>query len=192
MTSPTPLQLDPKHRAQLAPLGALLTQWNKAHNLVSRKLSEDQLLDLLWEATAFERFLPLGANVADLGSGAGIPALPLAVIRPDLKIEAVEPRQKRCTWIRFAQQKLVCPLTVTQARWQPDWDHFDFVISRAVFPPAEFCDAVGALAPRSLQMTGESVTSQGRARYRIVRGDVDAGLILAGEQTELLFPERVS
>ena len=58
MTSPTPLQLDPKHRAQLAPLGALLTQWNKAHNLVSRKLSEDQLLDLLWEATAFERFLP--------------------------------------------------------------------------------------------------------------------------------------
>ena len=94
MTNVTTLTLNPDHRAQLNALAALLTTWNKAHNLVSRKLQSDQLLDLLWEATAFERFLPQNAYIADLGSGAGIPALPLALVRPDLTIEAVEPRQK--------------------------------------------------------------------------------------------------
>ena len=110
MTNVTTLTLNPEHRAKLNGLASLLTTWNKAHNLVSRKLERDQLLNLLWEATAFEQFLPQNAYVADLGSGAGIPALPLALVRPDLKIEAVEPRQKRCTWLRFAQTELGCSL----------------------------------------------------------------------------------
>ena len=90
MTNVTNLTLNPEHRAQLDGLAALLTTWNKAHNLVSRKLQTGQLLDLLREATAFERFLPQTAYIADLGSGAGIP-LPLAIIRPDLKLRRLNP-----------------------------------------------------------------------------------------------------
>ena len=189
MTNVTTLTLNPEHRAQLDGLAALLTTWNKAHNLVSRKLQTDQLLDLLWEATAFERFLPQNACVADLGSGAGIPALPLAIIRPDLKIEAVEPRQKRCTWLRFAQAELGCSLQINQRRWEPSWSHFDHVISRAVFPPKSFCQEVGELAPLSLQMTGDVSINDGRKTYRILRASEPAGLILAGEQVEFLNPE---
>lgn len=192
MTNVTTLTLNPDHRAQLNALAALLTTWNKAHNLVSRKLQSDQLLDLLWEATAFERFLPQNAYIADLGSGAGIPALPLALVRPDLTIEAVEPRQKRCTWLRFARAELGCNLRINQKRWDPSWHHFDRVISRAVFPPAHFCSEVGELAALSLQMTGDVSISDGRKTYRVQRQHSLAGLILAGEHAKLLNPELSS
>jgi 16S rRNA (guanine(527)-N(7))-methyltransferase RsmG len=189
MTNVTTLTLNPEHRAKLNGLASLLTTWNKAHNLVSRKLESNQLLNLLWEATAFERFLPQNAYIADLGSGAGIPALPLALVRPDLQIEAIEPRQKRCTWLRFAQAELGCSLRINQKRWEPSWSHFDRVISRAVFPPNDFCQEVGELAPLSLQMTGDVSISDGRTTYRVLRGREPAGLILAGEQAKLLNPE---
>ncbi len=192
MPNVTTLTLNPDHRAQLTGLASLLSTWNKAHNLVSRKLDSNQLLDLLWEATAFERFLPINAHVADLGSGAGIPALPLALVRPDLTIEAIEPRQKRCTWLRFAQAELGCLVRINQTRWEPSWSHFDRVISRAVFPPDDFCREVGELADFSLQMTGDVSIDDGRKKYRVVREREAAGLILAGEQAELLDLEHSS
>ncbi len=180
--------LTPKaaHRAQLEPLCNLLLHWNSAHNLVSRKMSPDDVLDLLWEATVFERFLPQGAHIADLGSGAGIPALPLAVIRPDLTIEAVEPRAKRCTWLRFASTQLSCPMTVTESRWDASWQHVDYVVSRAVFPPDQFCAAVGLLATKSLQMTGDTDLGDGRVAYALAHGGKRVGLVLAGDSVDLL------
>jgi len=182
MPSATNLTLKTDHRPMLTRLASLLGTWNQAHNLVSRQLNEDQLLDLLWEATAFEQLLPLNASIVDLGSGAGIPALPLALVRPDLNIEAVEPREKRCTWLRFASTELGCKLKVSQRRWDTQWDHFDYVVSRAVFPPEIFCDSVGALAPKSLQMTGESVSDDQRSVYHVLRGRERVGLVLAGSE----------
>lgn len=192
MPDVTTLTLNPDHRARLTGLASLLSTWNKAHNLVSRKLETNQLINLLWEATAFERFLPADAYVADLGSGAGIPALPLALVRPDLTIEAIEPRQKRCTWLRFAQAELGCLVRINQRRWEPSWSHFDRVISRAVFPPDDFCREVGKLADFSLQMTGDVSIDDGRKKYRVVRQREVVGLILAGERAELLDLEYSS
>ena len=192
MPSVTNLTLKTEHRPMLKGLASLLASWNQAHNLVSRKLNHDQLLDLLWEATVFEQLLPQGASVADLGSGAGIPALPLALIRPDLRIEAVEPREKRCTWLRFAQTELGCDLTVSQKRWDPQWDHFDYVVSRAVFQPHAFCESVGTLSPKSLQMTGEAAPNEQRSAYTVLRGRERVGLVLAGEAVEPINGEPSS
>ena len=190
MSTVTTLTPKPDHRGQLEPLGALLMQWNRAHNLVSRQMTADAVLDLLWEATVFERFLPEGICVADLGSGAGIPALALAIIRQDLRIEAVEPRSKRCTWLRYASSQLNCPIKVTEGRWDPTWKHFDRVVSRAVFPPDQFCEAVGALADVSLQMTGDTAPDDGRRSYALTRGGERVGLVLAGTSVDLLSNGR--
>jgi 16S rRNA (guanine(527)-N(7))-methyltransferase RsmG len=189
MSTVTTLTLSAHHRAQLEPLSALLMQWNRAHNLVSRKMTPTEVVNLLWEATAFARFLPDQAHVADLGSGAGIPALPLAVIRPDLRIEAVEPRAKRCTWLRFAANQLGSPIKITESRWDPTWKHFDYVVSRAVFPPAQFCEAVGKLADRSLQMTGDHEPTDQRRAYALWREGERVGLVLAGTGIEALTCE---
>jgi 16S rRNA (guanine527-N7)-methyltransferase len=180
MPNVIPLTLDPKQRQPLKNLAVLLLKWNAAHNLVSRKMSPEQVIDLLWESSAFLPFLPQGARVVDIGSGAGIPALPLSVLRPDLKITALEPREKRCVWLRFASTHLNLNVAVAQERWAPECNDYDLVVSRAVFPPTEFCARVGLLAPYSLQMTGEKPPGETRQAYSIQRGQIDAGLILAG------------
>lgn len=49
---------------------------------------------------AGEAFFPVGATVADIGAGAGFPTLPLAIVRPDLHITAVDATAKRVTFIQ--------------------------------------------------------------------------------------------
>ncbi len=165
----------------LEPLRHLLWKWNQAHNLFSRRLKPNDLAERLLECLAFAPFLPPGCRVADLGSGAGLPGLPLAMIRPDLELTLVEPRAKRCTWLRYAAQQLDLPLTVIEGRWDPSWTDFDRVISRAVFPPAEFLEAVGALASVSVQMTGPDPGHvEDRQRYEIWLDGQSKGSILAG------------
>lgn len=177
-----PINLDSAHGAPLAPLADLLWKWNRAHNLFSRRLSREQLDHLLLECLAFDGFLPPDQRVADLGSGAGLPGLPLALLRPDLKISLVEPRAKRCTWLRYAAQTLNLDLQVIEGHWDPAWDHYDRVVSRAVFPPDTFLESVGNLAPWSLQMTGPSAKPDDNRRAIEVRlGGEARGLILASE-----------
>jgi 16S rRNA (guanine527-N7)-methyltransferase len=47
-----------------------------------------------------------GAHVADLGSGAGLPGIPLAIVRPDLRLTLVEPLLRRTTWLTAAVEEL--------------------------------------------------------------------------------------
>jgi 16S rRNA (guanine527-N7)-methyltransferase len=49
---------------------------------------------------------PEGAEVADVGSGAGLPGLALAVVRPDLRIHLVEPLLRRTTWLQATVDRL--------------------------------------------------------------------------------------
>jgi 16S rRNA (guanine(527)-N(7))-methyltransferase RsmG len=167
-------------RIDLEPLRDLMLHWNRAHNLVSRKSSPDQLMDLLLDAALFSPFLAPASRVVDLGSGAGIPGLVLAVLRPDLQLSLLEPRQKRCQWLTFATGELGCSGKVLCQRWDPQCRAFDRVVSRAVFPPPIFCQNVGALAGVSLQMTGKDAVCGERTAYRLRRRGVDRGLILAG------------
>lgn len=65
----------------------------------------------LWErhlvnCAVLESLLPEGTVVADIGSGAGLPGLVLAVIRPDLQLHLVEPLLRRTTWLETAVEEL--------------------------------------------------------------------------------------
>lgn len=175
------VEIDDTHGDALEPLLQLLWKWNQAHNLFSRRLEPGELAERLLECLAFVPFLPAGCRVADLGSGAGLPGLPLAIIRPDLNLTLIEPRAKRCTWLRYASQQLGLSLTVIEGRWDPLWTRYDRVVSRAVFPPAEFRQAVGRLASVSIQMTGPQPDAlDGRDAYGVwLRGRLK-GSILAG------------
>lgn len=59
----------------------------------------------LWErhvlnCAVLTDLLPAGAQVADIGSGAGLPGLCLAIRRPDVQVVLIEPLLRRCTWLR--------------------------------------------------------------------------------------------
>lgn len=65
----------------------------------------------LWErhlvnCAVMEQLLPVDSRVVDIGSGAGLPGLALAVIRPDLQLHLVEPLLRRTTWLETAVAEL--------------------------------------------------------------------------------------
>lgn len=78
--------------------------------------------------------IPSGSRVADVGSGAGLPGLVLAILRPDLHLTLVEPLQRRVTWLDTAVQELgLDDVEVRRARAQNATDlAVDVVCSRAV------------------------------------------------------------
>jgi len=96
----------------------------------------------LWErhllnCAVVEELLEPYSSVADVGSGAGLPGLVLAIVRPDLRITLVEPMLRRCAFLDEAVAGLGLTNTeVVRARAEdlPRGTRFDVVTSRAVAP----------------------------------------------------------
>jgi len=82
--------------------------------------------------------VPVGASVADVGSGAGLPGLALAIARPDLTVTLVEPLLRRTTYLTEVVADLGLEGQVTVVRARAEERHgretFDAVASRAVAP----------------------------------------------------------
>ncbi len=89
------------------------------------------------------------STVCDLGSGAGLPGVVLALARPDLKICLVEPRLRRAEFLQEVARALAPQVTVIGARGQDVQSRFDYVTARAVAP-------LGRLAEISLPMCGRN------------------------------------
>lgn len=94
----------------------------------------------LWErhvlncAVAAE-LIPDGAHVADVGSGAGLPGIALAIARPDVQVTLIEPLLRRVTWLSDVLDDLSLPnVEIRRAKAEQLWDELevDVVTSRAV------------------------------------------------------------
>jgi 16S rRNA (guanine527-N7)-methyltransferase len=87
--------------------GELLLKWNRTYNLLGAgtgdALVQDHLLDSLATLPVLTRWLPSsGANLLDVGSGAGLPGIVLAIMLDDLRITLVEPNGKKAAFLRQA------------------------------------------------------------------------------------------
>ncbi len=85
------------------------------------------------------RVLPEGATVCDVGSGAGLPGIPLAIARPDLHVTLLEPLERRSDYLREIVAQLgLTNVRVLRGRAEPDGGfiagEFAVVTSRAVAP----------------------------------------------------------
>jgi 16S rRNA (guanine527-N7)-methyltransferase len=85
--------------------------------------------------------VPDGARVVDVGSGAGLPGIPLAIVRPDLRIVLVEPLARRVDWLREVIDDLDLAVEVERGRAEDAvvrrrWEGADVVTARAVAPLA--------------------------------------------------------
>jgi 16S rRNA (guanine527-N7)-methyltransferase len=76
------------------------------------------------------------ASVADVGSGAGLPGIPLALLRPDLQVTLIEPLLRRSTFLIETIEKLaiVDRVQVVRARAEDHHQAYDVVLARAVAP----------------------------------------------------------
>lgn len=93
----------------------------------------------LWErhilnSIALESLIPEGCRVADVGSGAGLPGIPLAILRPDLEMTLIEPMLRRSNFLTEALDELGLDdrVTVVRDRAEDADLHVDVVVSRAV------------------------------------------------------------
>ncbi len=127
------LELAPERQAILIDYLALLAKWNRAYNLTAvrdpRQAVARQLLDAL-------SILPLiqGPRLLDLGTGPGLPGLPLAVARPDLEVALLDSNAKKTRFLNQARLSLGLEnIEVERARaeaYRPE-SPFDTITSRA-------------------------------------------------------------
>lgn len=93
-------------RARLGDYFELVSAWNARLHLVAPCAPAEFATRHVLESLAALRFLPEGATFVDVGSGAGLPALPCLVARPDLKAVLFEASQKKSVFLREASSRL--------------------------------------------------------------------------------------
>ncbi len=79
---------------------ALMKTWNLRMDLTAAKTDEELADVMLADMLVLAARVPFGAQVVDVGSGAGAPGLALALARPDLRVTLIEPLTKRVSFLR--------------------------------------------------------------------------------------------
>jgi 16S rRNA (guanine527-N7)-methyltransferase len=112
----------------------LLTQWNSHLNLTRIESVEDAVRLHYCESLFVGTKLPEGSlRIIDVGSGAGFPGIPIAILRPEFSVTLVESHQRKSVFLREASRNLPNVLVVTD-RAENLKGEFDWLVSRAVSP----------------------------------------------------------
>ncbi|MSS44672.1 16S rRNA (guanine(527)-N(7))-methyltransferase RsmG [Cutibacterium sp. WCA-380-WT-3A] len=146
-------------------------------------------VDRLWErhilnSAALESLIPKGCRVADVGSGAGLPGIPLAILRPDLEMTLVEPMLRRSNFLTESVDELGLGSQVTVVRERAedaDLD-VDVVVSRAVAKLVTLVAWTADLIAGSgclLALKGQSAEDEvAKARKELLRRRLSAEVLL--------------
>jgi len=110
----------------------LLDRWNRVLNLSSIRNMETAIVRHYCESVFLAANLPPGSfSVGDLGSGAGFPGIPLAVVRPECQVTLIESHQRKAVFLREATRDYP-NVQVICARAEKIPEKFDWLVSRAV------------------------------------------------------------
>ena len=127
------LDLPPAAQERLLAFAALLTKWNRVYNLTALREQSQVVTHHLLDSLAALPYLN-ARSIADIGTGGGLPGIPLAIARPDLRVALVETSHKKASFLQQAKIELALGNTMIinerVEQWQPE-EAFDAVISRA-------------------------------------------------------------
>ncbi|WP_101775718.1 16S rRNA (guanine(527)-N(7))-methyltransferase RsmG [Pasteurella oralis] len=129
----TALSITDQQKVQLVKLVLLLHKWNKAYNLTSVRDPMEMLVKHILDSLVVSPYLQ-GERFIDVGTGPGLPGLPLAIINPNKYFVLLDSLGKRISFIRNAVRELgitnVEPILSRVEQYQPK-QLFDGVLSRA-------------------------------------------------------------
>lgn len=152
--------MNEQQAAQLQQYLQLLQRWNKVYNLTAvRNLADMQPLHID-DSLSVAPFIR-GETCLDVGSGAGLPGIPLAIVQPERHFTLLDTNGKKTRFMQQAVLELgLKNVKVVQTRvesWQPDAP-FDAIISRAFASVADFVQGTAQL----LQADGTLYAMKGR------------------------------
>ena len=144
------LELSASNIADLELFLQEMGRWNQVHNLTAIENEKDSvrlhLIDSVAVLPVLRRFLPgPSPKIADLGSGGGLPAIPIAIVQPEWRLTLIEAIRKKTAFLQHARGKLklknievLSDRVENVALQQPG--QFDAVISRAFTNLARFLE----------------------------------------------------
>ena len=178
------LALDPALATPLLAYLALLARWNATYNLTAIRDPREMLAKHLLDSLAMHPQLDGIGSLADLGTGPGLPGIPLAIARPGLHVTLVESNGKKARFLREAVRQLkLANVEVAESRIEA-FDapgRFDAITARAL-----------ATLPLILELGGHLLKPDGRllAMKGVVPADEIAALP-AGWTVSDVHPLRV-
>ncbi|WP_158132865.1 16S rRNA (guanine(527)-N(7))-methyltransferase RsmG [Vibrio navarrensis] len=129
----TSLEVSDKQRQQLVGYVELLHKWNKAYNLTSVRDPLEMLVKHILDSIVVSPHLR-GERFIDVGTGPGLPGIPLAIMNPDKSFFLLDSLGKRIRFLKQVVHELgihnVTPVQSRVEAFQPD-ENFDGVLSRA-------------------------------------------------------------
>ncbi len=133
LISQTDLEVSDKQRSQLVGYVELLNKWNKAYNLTSVRDPMDMMVKHILDSIIVSTHLQ-GKRFIDVGTGPGLPGIPLSIMNPDCEFFLLDSLGKRIRFIKQVVHELgidnVTPVQSRVEEFQPE-EKFDAVLSRA-------------------------------------------------------------
>jgi 16S rRNA (guanine527-N7)-methyltransferase len=127
-------------QAKLLAYVALLYKWNKTYSLTAMREQDKAVSHHLLDSLAILPFVS-GARLLDVGSGGGMPGIPLAIARPELRVTLLDSNSKKAAFLQQAAIELALPnISVHCGRveqYHPA-DGFEAITSRAFAELADF------------------------------------------------------
>lgn len=127
------ISITDQQKNQLVGLVLLLNKWNKAYNLTSVRDPKDMLVKHILDSIVISPYLQ-GENFIDVGTGPGLPGLPLAIINPNKNFVLLDSLGKRISFIRNTIRELNInnvQVVLSRVEQYKPTNTFDGVLSRA-------------------------------------------------------------
>ena len=143
-------QVDAAATGKLLAYVTLLERWNRTHNLTAIREPERMITHHLLDSLAVLPFLPArpALRLIDVGSGGGLPGIPLAIVRPDWHVALLDSNHKKAVFLQQAVIELPLANVEVIAGRAEDFvpaAHFDIAISRAFSDLALFVNVAAGL-----------------------------------------------
>lgn len=142
--------LEPTAVDKLLAYQALMIKWNRTYNLTAIRDPEEMLVQHLLDSLVVAPLLPMGLKtLADVGSGGGLPGIPLAIARPEIQVTLIETSSKKSAFQQQVKIELgLSNVSIYSGRVEDYGPKggFDGVVSRAFAELKDFVNWSGDLA----------------------------------------------
>jgi 16S rRNA (guanine527-N7)-methyltransferase len=125
----------------------LIIKWGKVHNIISANYNKNNIYENIFDSIIGSRYLGIKNIVYDAGSGGGFPAIPIAILYPESRINMVESNRKKCSFLRLVKSKLnLKNVEIFNTRIE-NIQNVVFMTTKAAFSPPNVGLLAGTLAP---------------------------------------------